>query len=93
MTGFLSTVPFGAAVFINDITIAQFRDLGYETVDISPDDPADFDGDGIVSVSDLFAFVSVFTSGDENRGADFDENGIVNVSDLLAFLEAFTAAS
>jgi hypothetical protein len=48
---------------------------------------ADFDSDGVVSVPDIFAFLSAwFASGD---AADFDGNGTVAVPDIFAFLSAW----
>ncbi|MEM0983594.1 MAG: GC-type dockerin domain-anchored protein [Planctomycetota bacterium] len=52
--------------------------------------PADFDGSGVVNISDLFAFIAAFTT--DNGNADFDGSGVVNISDLFAFITAFTGS-
>ncbi len=50
-------------------------------------DPADFNQDGVVSVPDIFAFLSAFFAGD--RRADIDLNGTVEVPDIFAFLALY----
>ncbi|MEM0982375.1 MAG: GC-type dockerin domain-anchored protein [Planctomycetota bacterium] len=54
-------------------------------------DPIDFDGNGVVNISDLFAFINAFTMTPPDPNADFDGNGVINISDLFAFIQAFTS--
>ncbi|MEN1704403.1 MAG: endonuclease [Planctomycetota bacterium] len=54
--------------------------------------PVDFDGNGVVNISDLFAFIGAFTMTPPDPATDFDGNGVVNISDLFAFIAAFTAS-
>lgn len=49
--------------------------------------PADFDGDGVVNVSDFLAFLTSFSAGEVR--ADFNGDGQINVNDFLAFLTGF----
>jgi hypothetical protein len=52
--------------------------------------PADFDGNGAVTVPDIFAFLSAWFAG--NPVADFDRSGSApNVPDIFAFLSAWFA--
>lgn len=51
----------------------------------------DFDGNGVVNISDLFAFITAFTMTPPDPRTDFDGNGVVNISDLFAYITAFTA--
>ncbi|MEM0983531.1 MAG: GC-type dockerin domain-anchored protein, partial [Planctomycetota bacterium] len=53
--------------------------------------PLDFDGNGVVNISDLFAFITAFTMTPPAPTTDFDGNGVINISDLFAFITAFTA--
>jgi hypothetical protein len=48
---------------------------------------ADIDGDGLVGLGDLFAYLTEYFSG--SAGADFDEDGVISVGDILAFVTAF----
>jgi len=48
---------------------------------------ADWDGNGLVQVPDIFAFLSSWFAG----SGDFDENGITAVPDIFAFLSAWFA--
>ncbi|MEM0984496.1 MAG: GC-type dockerin domain-anchored protein [Planctomycetota bacterium] len=91
MTGRINTVPSGAPIYISDLTLASFADMGFVTVPFV-DIPADFDGNGVVNISDLFAFITAFTASPPDPNTDFDGNGVINVSDLFAFITAFTAA-
>jgi len=50
---------------------------------------ADFDGNGLVQVPDIFAFLSAWFA--QGPGADFDGNGQVQVPDIFAFLSAWFA--
>ncbi|MEM0983119.1 MAG: PQQ-dependent sugar dehydrogenase [Planctomycetota bacterium] len=51
--------------------------------------PADFDGNTVVNISDLFAFINVFTASGIDPRRDYDGNGVENISDLFAFIGAF----
>ncbi|MEM0983447.1 MAG: S8 family serine peptidase [Planctomycetota bacterium] len=57
-----------------------------------PADPVDFNGDGVVNITDLFAYITEFTSPDAGPEVDFNGDGATNISDLFAFINAFTAA-
>jgi hypothetical protein len=63
---------------------AWVADLGRE------DDPADFNGDGVVDWHDLVAFFIAYHNGD--MSADFNGDGVLDADDVFAFLEAFYAA-
>jgi probable HAF family extracellular repeat protein len=56
----------------------------------SEDDPADFNGDGVVDWHDLVAFFIAYHNGD--MSADFNGDGVLDADDVFAFLEAFYAA-
>jgi probable HAF family extracellular repeat protein len=56
----------------------------------SEDDPADFNGDGVVDWHDLIAFFIAFHNGD--MSADFNGDGVLDADDVFAFLEAYFAA-
>ncbi|MEQ8318377.1 MAG: lamin tail domain-containing protein [Phycisphaerales bacterium] len=51
--------------------------------------PADFDGDGSLTLFDFLAFSNAFDSGDPR--ADFDGDGSLTLFDFLAFSNAFDA--
>jgi len=52
--------------------------------------PADYDGDGVTSVSDIFAFLALWFANE--LAADFDNSGLpVAVPDIFAFLTAWFA--
>ncbi|MFI4881424.1 MAG: S8 family serine peptidase [Phycisphaerales bacterium JB064] len=53
------------------------------------DCPADFDGDGSLSLFDFLAFQNAFDAGD--LSADFDGDGSLTLFDFLAFQNAFDA--
>ena len=57
--------------------------------DAGPTCAADFDGNGLVQVPDIFAFLSAWFA--QGPGADFDGNGQVQVPDIFAFLSAWFA--
>ncbi len=48
---------------------------------------ADFDGDGVVGITDFLLFVEAFGSTDSKF--DIDGDGVVGVTDFLLFVEAF----
>jgi predicted extracellular nuclease len=50
---------------------------------------ADFDGNGIVAVPDIFAFLSAWFA--QGPGADFDGDTAIAVPDIFAFLSAWFA--
>ncbi|MEM0983448.1 MAG: S8 family serine peptidase [Planctomycetota bacterium] len=70
-------------------------------VDRDTQSPVDFDGSGVVNISDLFAFISAFTApplgapttlpeGLCGRNVvDIDRDGTVNISDLFAYIELY----
>jgi len=51
--------------------------------------PADFDGDGELSIFDFLAFQNAFDAGEAS--ADFDGDGELTIFDFLAFQNAFDA--
>jgi hypothetical protein len=50
---------------------------------------ADFDGDGVAGVPDIFAFLSAWFAYDIR--ADFNSNTAIEVADIFAFLSAWFA--
>jgi hypothetical protein len=50
---------------------------------------ADINGDGILDVFDIFAYLDLFNAGD--LSADFTSDGSLDVFDVFAFLEVFNA--
>ncbi len=52
--------------------------------------PADFNGDGVVSVPDIFAFLSAYFA--QDMRADIDGNGLITVPDIFAFLSLYFSA-
>ncbi|MEM0984117.1 MAG: GC-type dockerin domain-anchored protein [Planctomycetota bacterium] len=76
-------------------TSQEFLDAQAEAIRLtggSGGDPVDFDGNGVVNISDLFAFIGAFTQTPPAPTTDFDGNGVINISDLFAFITAFTAS-
>jgi len=51
--------------------------------------PADFDGDGSLTILDFVAFQETFVDGDD--AADFNGDGELSILDFVAFQEAFVA--
>ncbi len=51
--------------------------------------PADLDGNGVLNLDDIDAFVAGFLAGD--LAVDLDGNGTLNVDDIDAFVSAFVA--
>ena len=51
--------------------------------------PADFDGDGSLTILDFVAFQSAFVAGDD--AADFNGDGSLSILDFVAFQTAFVA--
>ncbi len=51
----------------------------------------DFNGDGVVAVADIFAFLSAWFA--QSPVSDFDGNGITDVADIFAFLSAWFAGT
>ncbi|MEM0983332.1 MAG: GC-type dockerin domain-anchored protein [Planctomycetota bacterium] len=75
--------PFSSTSFADatiDTFVREAVDDGCTRTDIS--------GDGVVNISDLFAYINAFTSSDQS--AEFDGNGVLNISDLFAYINAFT---
>ncbi|GJM19652.1 MAG: hypothetical protein DHS20C14_18650 [Phycisphaeraceae bacterium] len=58
------------------------------TIDTTPCD-ADVDGNGVLNVDDVDAFVAAFVGGD--LSVDFDGNGALNIDDVDAFVASFIA--
>ncbi len=48
---------------------------------------ADFDGDGVIGITDFLLFVEAF--GSTNSKFDIDGDGVVGITDFLLFVEAF----
>ncbi len=57
--------------------------------EVPPPCAADFDGNGVREVPDIFAFLSAWFA--QNPRADFDRNGTIAVPDIFAFLSAWFA--
>ncbi len=55
----------------------------------TPPCPADFDGNGLREVPDIFAFLSAWFAA--SPAADFDGNSLIQVPDIFAFLSAWFA--
>lgn len=94
MTGFINTTPPSAPIYIGDITLGQFRDLGFTTVSTVPiePDPLDFTGDGSVDISDVVGYIDAFFGSQTmDPELDFNEDGSVDISDLVQYLNAFFA--
>ena len=51
--------------------------------------PSDFNHDGALTVSDIFAFLSAWFA--NNPNADFNSSGAINVTDIFNFLSAWFA--
>jgi len=51
--------------------------------------PADFNGDGVLSILDFVAFQTAFQMGDD--AADFNGDGVLSILDFVAFQGAFVA--
>ncbi|MEN1704394.1 MAG: GC-type dockerin domain-anchored protein [Planctomycetota bacterium] len=51
----------------------------------------DFNMDGVVNISDLFAFITAFTDPEPDPRTDFNGDGVINISDLFAFVNEFVA--
>lgn len=58
-----------------------------DTIIISPNCPADINGDGVVDVVDLLEVVGSW--GESGVPSDINADGVVNVSDLLAVVDAW----
>ena len=58
-----------------------------DTIIISPNCPADINGDGVVDVVDLLEVVGSW--GESGVPSDINGDGVVNVSDLLAVVDAW----
>ncbi|MEM0984139.1 MAG: GC-type dockerin domain-anchored protein, partial [Planctomycetota bacterium] len=57
---------------------------------VEPELPADHDLNGVVNITDLFAYITDFVDPTMPLRADFDGNGVVNITDLFGFIGAFT---
>ncbi|MBL7942640.1 MAG: hypothetical protein JNM00_07730, partial [Flavobacteriales bacterium] len=60
-----------------------------ETGCCTPACPGDFNDDGVVNVSDLLIFSSMFGSSGICLSADINLDGVVNITDLLLFSSTF----
>ena len=69
------------------IEYVKFPFIDPATVTFPPDCPADIDGNGVLSVDDIDAFIAAFLGGD--LAADIDGNGVLSVDDLDAFAGSF----
>ncbi len=54
---------------------------------LSVEAKSDFDGDGVVGITDFLLFVEAF--GSANSQFDIDGDGVVGITDFLLFVEAF----
>lgn len=57
------------------------------SLDFSPRQVGDLDGDGKVDVADLFRMVTAF--GRNDRTCDFDSSGLVDILDLMRLVQNF----
>jgi hypothetical protein len=73
------TVESQGVVWVDDFEFTQGE----------PPCPADFDGNGVVEVPDIFAFLSAWFASDPR--ANFDGVGGIGVPDIFAFLSAWFA--
>ncbi|MBX3404140.1 MAG: hypothetical protein KF699_12080 [Phycisphaeraceae bacterium] len=76
-------------VYYNTLINHGVVDVPGNLVQIAPPCPADFDGDGVVGVPDIFAFLAAWFAYEPR--ADFDNNGVLAVPDIFAFLSAWFA--
>ncbi|MBY0310911.1 MAG: hypothetical protein K2W85_02460 [Phycisphaerales bacterium] len=96
----LGSVPATAGAFdVSDngrhiVATATNGSFGFSAVncvllsfDSAPGCPADFDGDGVGTVNDIFAFLNAWFSG--GAGTDTDGSGVVNVNDIFTFLNTW----
>jgi hypothetical protein len=99
-TGALATPPLDRVDFVRITTAidAGGPPLGEISTEVSAvaDVRAvytpDWDGDGVVGVADIFAFLnSWFAGAGEAGGADFNESGATTVQDIFDFLNAWFA--
>jgi hypothetical protein len=67
-------------------TLGDYLVMKLPTVEL-PACAADFTGDGLAQVPDIFAFLSLWFASD--AAADFDGNGTIAVPDIFAFLGAW----
>ncbi len=77
----------------HEITVVAIEDSGNaavlrETVFINLC-PADLTGDGIIDISDVFAFLNAYNAMD--LAADFTGDGVLDVLDVFAFLDSYNA--
>jgi hypothetical protein len=63
-------------------------DMGAFEYTVAPDCLADLNGDGLLDLGDITAFVSAFQAGEPL--ADLDGNGLYDLTDISAFVSAFT---
>lgn len=56
---------------------------------LAPACPTDVNGDGVLDLGDIQAFVSLFLAGD--IAADFNPDGVLDLGDVQAFAAAFLA--
>ncbi len=52
--------------------------------------PADINGDGLLDISDVFAFLDAYNAGN-GAIADLTGDGMVDISDVFAFLDSYTS--
>jgi len=74
---------------LDDILPFQVWQTGIDNAAITFDCPADFDGDGELTILDFVAFQGAFVSGDD--AADANADGALNVLDFIAFQVWFEA--
>ncbi len=85
----------GQYLLANAFNGSFFGGAGNRCVLIAYDEPpaggcrADFDGNGTVSVPDIFAFLSSWFA--QSPAADFNDDSVISVPDIFAFLSAWFA--
>ena len=63
------------------------QDIFCQVVQISNQDPGDFNGDGVKNILDFVAFQEAFVAGDPS--ADCDQNGSLDILDFVCFQALF----
>lgn len=78
---FVQTGTGAGSVYMDDAT------FDYLTPDPGPICPADFNGDELLEVPDIFSFLAAWFAADPL--ADFNEQGGITVQDIFAYLSAW----
>ncbi|MEM0984025.1 MAG: GC-type dockerin domain-anchored protein [Planctomycetota bacterium] len=82
-------IGVGQTLVNGELSDATF--ITFTVGQVPAENSLDCDGNGVVNISDLFCFITNFTSVPPAPSSDFDGNGVINISDLFAYITAFTA--